>query len=159
MNPQARVVGGDAPIFAPLPRSLDRFAHRHTTFPSRDAQIVEIIFSVMKGDLRVVTPFGIKEVAWARTKYLTGISIRPKQGFRCAPHDETGFPCVKVLARPARGEHVVGVTHLDDRRIPKVESISGKAAIPQRVSKLGLERIIGRHLSIHPLAPLVQKRD
>ena len=157
MNPQGWVVGRNAPFLLSFPRTFDRITHRYAAFPRRDAKVVEIIFPIVKCNLWVVTTLRIKEVAWARTKDLTGISIRPEQVFRCPSHNETGFPCVKVFTGPARGEHVVGVPHLDDRGIPKIESFSRKAAVPQRVSKLGLQRIIGRHLSIHLLAPIVQK--
>ena len=104
----------------------------------------------MKRDLRIVTSLRIKEVAWARTKNLASKSIRPEQCFGCAPHDEAGFPGAKILAGPARREHMVGVSDFDDRRIPKVESFTCKATVPQRKPELGLQRIIGRQLNIHP---------
>jgi hypothetical protein len=110
----------------------------------------------MKRDFGIVTTLGVKEVAWAWTKHLAGKNIRPEQCFGCAPDDKTGFPGVKILTGPARSEHVVGISHLDNGWVPKVESFSRKTAVPQRMSKLGLQRIIGRHLNIHPFTPIVQ---
>ena len=45
---------------------------------------------------------------------------------------------------------MVSVPHLNDGRIPKIESFTCKTTIPQWESQLGLQWIIGRHLNIHP---------
>ena len=70
VNPKPRVVRGDAPILAAFPGSLDRIADRHAAFPGRDAEVVEVIFPAVDGDLRVVATIRIEKISRARAKDL-----------------------------------------------------------------------------------------
>ena len=81
VDPKPWVVRRDAPILAAFPGSIDRIAHCHAAFPSRNAEVVEVIFPVVEGDLRVVATIRIEKIAWARAKDLAGESVGSEQVF------------------------------------------------------------------------------